>query len=70
MAYPTSLDSFTTRVDGQPAYAAYFNDLQTAVVAVETALGTTPQGTYADVAAAITALAATKPIHTFLTMGA
>ncbi len=41
MAYPATLDSFSTKVDGvTDVLAADINNLQTAVVAIETALGT------------------------------
>ncbi len=40
MAYPTTLDSFTTKTDnGDTVLAAHINALQTAIVALETALG-------------------------------
>ena len=75
MAYPTSTDSFPTLADGQPAYAAYFNNIHTALVAIETTLGTSPAGIYGDVSARIAALAATvaaapAPIHGYFLMGA
>lgn len=55
--YPTGLDSFTAKADGAGHYvfAAYFNDLQNAVTAIETTLGTDPQGGYTTVADAIAA---------------
>lgn len=49
MAYPASLDSFTTKVDGVDTYyAAHVNDIQTAIVNVETELGTDPAGSATD----------------------
>ncbi len=39
-SFPSGLDSFTTKVDGSDTIqAAHVNDLQNAIVAVETALG-------------------------------
>lgn len=73
MAYPSSLDTFPTLNDGDVAHGYHFNNIHTALTAIETALGTSPQGTYTDVAAALTAIAAAaavQPIHPFLTMGA
>lgn len=49
MAYPTDLDSFTTRDGEQIVASAHINALQVAVVAIETILGTLPAGTAADV---------------------
>lgn len=50
MAYPASLDSFTTKTDDvTEVLAAHINDIQTALVAVETELGTDPAGTLTDV---------------------
>lgn len=37
-SYPSSIKSFTTRVDGQTIVAAWFNEIQDEVVAIETAL--------------------------------
>lgn len=49
MAYPGSLDSFTTKVDGvDDVMAAHMNDVQAAVVAIETELGTDPAGSATD----------------------
>lgn len=47
--YPGTLDSFVTKVDGptQKIMAAHINDLQSAIVAVETELGTDPAGSLA-----------------------
>lgn len=45
MAYPSTLDTFTTRSNGQAVDAAHVNDLQTAVAAVQGELGTDPSGT-------------------------
>lgn len=45
MAFPTSIDSFTTKVDNvDDVMASHVNDLQTAVVALETKTGITGQG--------------------------
>lgn len=51
--YPGGIDAFTAKEDGAGHYvfADYFNTLQDAVVAVQTALGVNPQGSYDDVAA-------------------
>lgn len=49
MAYPASLDSFTTKTDGvTDVVAAHVNDLQTAIVNIETELGTDPAGSATD----------------------
>ena len=48
-SYPGALDSFTAKVDNvDDVLAAHVNDLQNAVVAVETELGTNPAGTETD----------------------
>lgn len=50
MAYPNSLDSFTTKTDGiDDVMASDINSIQSAVEAVETELGTLPKGAYASV---------------------
>ena len=50
MAYPSALDSYTTKIDAvHDVMAVDVNGLQTAVVNIETALGTNPQGSAADV---------------------
>src|SRR4030042_188506 len=52
MAYPGSLDSFTANVDDvDDVLAADVNELQTAIVAIETELGTDPAGSAATVVA-------------------
>lgn len=57
MAYPGAIDSFTTKVNGVDVPDAdHVNDLQTAVVAIETELGTDPAGSAATVSARIAAL--------------
>lgn len=46
MAYPATVDSFTTKVDNvDDVQASHINDLQTAIVAIETELGTQPRHT-------------------------
>lgn len=50
MAYPGSLDSFTTKVDNvTDVLASHVNGLQAAVVTIETELGTDPAGSLTDV---------------------
>lgn len=50
MAYPATIDSFPTEVDGTTTMdAADINQHSTAIVAVETELGTAPRGSFADV---------------------
>uniref|UniRef100_A0A6M3JBN1 Uncharacterized protein n=1 Tax=viral metagenome TaxID=1070528 RepID=A0A6M3JBN1_9ZZZZ len=39
MAFPTNLDSFSTKTSGQTISESHVNDLQTAIVAVETKIG-------------------------------
>ena len=52
--YPGGLDSYTTKQDGVDTVAAAdINNLQDAVVAIETELGTDPKGGYSNVGAAI-----------------
>jgi len=52
MAYPGSLDSFTANTDDvDDVLAADVNELQTAIVAIETELGTDPAGTAATLKA-------------------
>jgi hypothetical protein len=54
--YPSSIDSFSTKVDGvDTILASDVNSLQAAVVAVESTLGTMPAGSYATVATALAA---------------
>lgn len=49
MSYPASLDDFTPRVDDvDDVMAADVNELQTAIEAIETELGTDPAGTATD----------------------
>lgn len=51
MAYPNSLDSFTTKTDGiDDVMAADINSIQSAVVAVETELGMLPKGLFGSLA--------------------
>lgn len=52
MAYPNSVDTFTTKTDGiDDVMAEDINSIQSAVEAVETELGTLPKGAYATVKA-------------------
>src|SRR3972149_11852741 len=52
MAYPSTIDSFTTKVDNvDDVLAAHMNAVQTSIVAVETELGTLPKGSHASVKA-------------------
>ena len=52
--YPGGLDSYTTKQDGvDTIVAADTNNLQDAIVAIETELGTNPKGGYSNVGAAI-----------------
>lgn len=56
-SYPSGIDSYTTKVNGvDTPDAAHINDLQTAVVSIETELGVDPAGSAATVAARIAAL--------------
>lgn len=55
-SYPGAIDSYTTKTDGVSTVAAAdINDVQDAIVAVETALGTNPFDTYPDVKSSIAA---------------
>src|SRR5512139_45282 len=50
MSYPSSLDNFTAKTDNvDDVMAQDVNELQTAIEAVETELGTDPAGTVTDV---------------------
>lgn len=50
MAYPATIDNFTAKVDNvNDVMALDVNELQTAIEAIETELGTDPAGTVADV---------------------
>ena len=50
MTYPGSVTSFTTKTDGaDDVLASHINAVQTDITAIETTLGTNPQGTAADV---------------------
>lgn len=52
MAYPSGIDVFSTKVDGvDDTLAAHMNAVQSAIVAVETELGTGLKGSVADLAA-------------------
>jgi hypothetical protein len=54
--YPGSLDSYTAKTDGVDVImAAHVNNMQDAIVAVETELGSNPKGAFTSVAAAIAA---------------
>lgn len=48
--YPAALDTYTTKVNNVDIYdASHINDLQSAVVAIETELGVSPKGSSASV---------------------
>jgi hypothetical protein len=49
--YPGAVDTFPTRADGQTITPAMFNDLQNAVIAIQTELGLDPAGSLATVLA-------------------
>jgi hypothetical protein len=50
-AYPGAIDTFTTKATGEVVEAAHVNDLQNAIVAVQTELGADPAGSAATVLA-------------------
>lgn len=63
MAYPNSLDTFTTKTDGiDDVMAADINSIQSAVKAVETELGTLPKGAYTSVKERLDAIEATGTV--------
>jgi hypothetical protein len=75
--YPSSLDAFTTRASQGVIASSHVNDLQDAVTAIETELGTAPKGAAASVKARlvadearITALEGAGAIGTALVSGA
>jgi hypothetical protein len=56
-SFPGAIDSFTTKVDGvDDVMAAHVNDLQDAVVAIQTELGVDPAGSDPDVVTRFTNL--------------
>ncbi len=53
-SYPGAIDSYTTKTDSvDTVAAAHVNNLQDAVVAIETELGTNPKGSYTSVGAGL-----------------
>lgn len=56
MAYPTDIDSFTTRSNGTPLDASHINALQSSMVAVQTELDANPSGASATVRARLDAI--------------
>lgn len=58
MAYPSSLDNFTRRSDGQTIYGAHVNELQAAIEAIEAELGLSPSGSDPTVAQRLAAITA------------
>lgn len=53
--YPESIDLYREKADGVDVVTAVdFNNLQDAITAIETELGTEPRGTYTSVASALT----------------
>lgn len=78
--YPTSVDTFTTKVDGpgegatRHLFAADVNGITAAIVAIEDTLGTAPAGAYSTVKDRIAAAEAGGGgggyAHHFLLMGA
>lgn len=53
MSYPSTIDSFATQSPGNVMQSSFQNSITTAVVAVETAVGTNPSGAYSTVADAL-----------------
>jgi hypothetical protein len=55
-SYPAAIDSYRPKIEGVDARTVRLQELQESLVAVQAALGTTPQGAYATVAAALATL--------------
>jgi hypothetical protein len=55
MSYPSTLDNIANVSSGNLITAAYTNSQTNAINAIESTLGTNPQGSYATVAAALVA---------------
>jgi hypothetical protein len=55
-SYPTSLKTYTTKADGETIFGAHMNEVQEEIVAIQTILGTAPQGGSATVKARILAV--------------
>lgn len=64
MAYPSSLDSFTTKVYGETIEASHVNTLQTAIAAIETKVGTTGSTVTDSVDYKLTNANSNNPGHT------
>ena len=59
--YPNQIDSFTTKTDFvDDVWAADVNDLQDAIVAIQTTLGISPQGVFLDIKARLESIESTK----------
>jgi hypothetical protein len=61
MSYPASLDTFPVKDEGPGnyLYASDINGITAAIETIETTLGTTPAGTYADLKSAVAYLQST-----------
>lgn len=59
-SYPTSLKVYTAKADGETIYGAHMNAVQEEIVAIETVLGTSPQGASGTVKARIAAVESGK----------
>lgn len=63
MAYPLSIDSFSTKANGDVIDASHVNDLQTSVVALETKVGITGSAVTASVDYKLTSPLSISPGH-------
>lgn len=63
MAYPSSIDSFSTKVTGDTIQASHVNDLQTATVALETKVGITGSAVTSTIDYLLTNASSTSPGH-------
>jgi hypothetical protein len=64
MAYPSSIDSFTTKAYGDTVEAAHVNSLQTAVAAIETKVGVTGSSVVDSLDYKLTSSSSANPGHT------
>ena len=64
MAYPTSIDNFTTKTYGETVEAAHVNALQTAVATIETKVGVTGSNAVGSLDYKLTSSSSANPGHT------
>ncbi len=67
MAYPSTIDSFSTKATGNTIAASHVNDLQTAVVSLETKVGITGSAVTGTLDYKLTSASSTSPGHKHVT---